>query len=78
MTTPRWTEWIDRVGGKIVYRAVGTLAGLCTLVLVWAAWSAFSAGTVLGGLMVSAMALLFGLVTRYCWSPKRRLSDIEE
>ncbi|MEL6769186.1 MAG: hypothetical protein AAFP17_18555 [Pseudomonadota bacterium] len=78
MGKSRWTETIDRVGGKIAYRLIGCVTGLLTLVTLYAAWSGFSGGNAVSAVVMLAIALGFAWLTRWCWSPKRRLADMDE
>lgn len=78
MAQSRWTQTVDRVGGKIVYRLIGCVTGLMTLVTLYAAWSGFSGGSVIGAFFMLAVALALGWLTRWCWSSDRRLADMDE
>lgn len=73
-----WGETVNRVGGKIVYRLIGTASGFMTAVLLWLAWSGLSGDTIMGGLIMLALAVPIGWLTCWCRSSKRRLSDMDE
>lgn len=68
---------IDRIGGRLAYRLVGIVAALAALIAAGLAWSALSAGQTAGGLVAMAFAAGMALLTRFCFSPARRLSDME-
>jgi hypothetical protein len=77
----RTGEAVDRVGGKLYYRTMGFVAGLLGLVSGLAAIrivqgdgpsSRFLAAAIFG---VAAVGCYF--LTRYCFSPDRRLTDLD-
>lgn len=68
---------VNDIGGKLYFRFFGTLTAIATIGAAYMAWSAFSVGELAGGFLVSAFAALMALFTRYCWSSKRRLTDID-
>ena len=70
-------SWINRFGGRLFYRVVGSVTALATIGSAWLAWQALSAGELVGGVLAAAFAAMMGFITRYCWSPDRRLTDID-
>ncbi|MFZ1681555.1 MAG: hypothetical protein WAT70_11100 [Rhizobiaceae bacterium] len=68
---------IDRIGGRLLYTAFGVVATLAALAAAWMGWSALSDGQTVGGLLAVGFAAGMALLARYCFSPRRRLSDME-
>lgn len=71
---------IDRAGGKLVYRVVSLAFLVMAAISAYGAWWALSDGgsSVWPGLIMAAAALGCLWAVRWCWSPRRRLSDIDE
>lgn len=72
-------ERIDTVGGKLVARFFGVilLAGIVAVV-VPVMVSSFAAGSWWSAVMAAAFGVPGLLLVRYLFSPRRRLSDIEQ
>ena len=76
-TVHRTARRLDTVLGRVVYGLAGIVVGGLTLGLAAALWSAvearqFGAASVLGPVVLAGTAL-----TAYCFSPRRRLSDLD-
>lgn len=70
---------IDRVGGKLIYRLVSVMLAIMAALFAYGAWSAFSASEsgLIPGCIMLATSLACCWAIRWCWSPDRRLSEIE-
>lgn len=67
----------DRIIGRLAYRLVGVVAALAALIALGFALHALSGGSTVGGLLYGGFAAGMALTARYCFSPARRLSDME-
>ena len=72
----RWLERLDR-WGRVVFWPVGAVAALVALVAAATAYWAGQGGEWLGALLFLLVALGFGWLAWYSFSPRRRLSDLE-
>ena len=73
---------IDRVGGKLVYRAIGVIVTGMTAAAGFASWRLLvsadgTGGDRIAGAVFGVCAVLLGWLAVWCFSPKRRLSDLE-
>ncbi len=71
---------LDRIGGKLIYRLVSLAFLVMAAVSASGAWWALSDGgnSIWPGLIMAAAALGCLWAVRWCWSPRRRLSEIDE
>ena len=68
---------VNRTGGRLFFGSAGILTGIAAASGAWLAWQALSEGELAGGVLAAAFALMMAVFTRYCWSPDRRLTDID-
>ncbi len=71
---------VDRVGGKAVYRLVSVAFLVMAAISASGAWWALSDGgnSIWPGLIMAGATLGCLWAVRWCWSPRRRLSEIDE
>ena len=71
---------LDRVGGKVIYRLVSLAFLVIALISAYGAWWALSDGgnSIWPGLIMAGATLACLWAVRWCWSPRRRLSEIDE
>lgn len=72
-------QWIDRVGGKLVYRGGGIIAAILCAISIKTLYrdiSNFGPHTSLFGIvLLAAVIIITALVVRYCFSSKRTLAE---
>jgi hypothetical protein len=69
---------VDGVAGRIVHRFLGLIAGLIGFAAAWAAWDRLANGkSIIGGLLLAACAAGCLWLAKWCFSPSRKLSDME-
>jgi len=68
---------IDRLGGRLLYRAFGGVFALIMLGTAFTAFGAFAAGDHVAGAIFAAIAAGLLLLVRWCFSSKRRLHEGE-
>lgn len=76
-----WRRTLDRVdgfGGRLVYRFFGLFAAIIGALAGWKGGGLLLAGdSILGGLLLLVPGLLCLWLARWCFSPSRRLSEID-
>jgi hypothetical protein len=81
MSRRLWAQ-VDRIGGLVVYRTVGSLAFLLALATGFVSWDLLTGdgdagGSRVVGVVLTSVAVLLALSAAWCFSPNRRLSDLE-
>jgi hypothetical protein len=74
----RTGQKIDGFVGRIVYRFFGLVAGLIGFAAAWAAWDLLANGkSIIGGLLFAACAAGSLWLAKWCFSPSRKLSEMD-
>ena len=69
---------IDRFGGKLVYRFAGLAVSIMALGFGSGLWWAVKAGDVTAMIVFAPLLIGAGSLVRWCFSPARRLSELED
>ncbi|MCB1381557.1 MAG: hypothetical protein KDJ73_01230 [Notoacmeibacter sp.] len=69
---------IDRLGGKLVYRLAGLVISFMALGFGSGLWWALKAGDMTTILIFTPVLAGLVLFARWCFSPQRRLSDLDD
>lgn len=68
---------INRVGGKIIYRFIGTLVALAMCATLYVAWGSFQHSGYIWAIVMLAISGALFVLMRWCFSSDRRLSDLD-
>jgi hypothetical protein len=73
---------VDRLGGLLAYRLFGTLIAFMAIGSAFVSWNLLTAngdspGNRSMGVVLAVVTVLLALSTAWCFSPRRRLSDLE-
>ena len=74
----RTGEKVDGFAGRLVHRFFGIIAAIIGALALWAAYDLISSGTSLfGGLFLGIPGVLCLWLAKWCFSPARKLSEME-
>lgn len=68
---------LDRLGGKILYRAFGAFLAILAIAAGSAAYFGFKSGDLVAGIVFGLVAAGLGIGVSWCFSSKRRLRDAD-
>ena len=74
----RTGDKVDSFAGRLVYRFFGVIAAIIAIAALWAAWDLISTGkSIFGGLFLGIPGALCLWLAKWCFSPQRKLSELE-
>jgi UPF0716 family protein affecting phage T7 exclusion len=69
---------VDRVAGRLVYRCFGAIAAIIGALTLWASYDLIASGnSIVGAILLGIPGLLCLWLAKWCFSPARKLSEIE-